>query len=174
MILKGEKVVLRPLEVEDARTIVPLINDAELRQYLLQVFPINKFMEENWIKNHSSSSNEVNLAITTDDELIGVTGYMNIDWVNRCAEFGIGIFNKKYWGKGYGTETTKLMLEYAFRKLNLNRVYLRVFDYNERAIRAYEKCGFVLEGRQRQAVFSNGRYHDVLMMSILAEEYFKP
>lgn len=174
MILKGEKVVLRPLEVEDARTIVPLINDAELRQYLLQVFPINKYMEENWIKNHSSSSNEVNLAITADGELIGVTGYMNIDWVNRCAEFGVGIFNKKYWGKGYGTETTKLMLEYAFRRLNLNRVYLRVFDYNERAVRVYEKCGFVLEGRQRQAVFCDGRYHDILIMGILSEEYFKP
>ncbi|AKI96661.1 GNAT family N-acetyltransferase [Kosmotoga pacifica] len=172
MILKGGKVVLRPLEVEDAQTIVSLINDAEFRQYLTLAFPINKFMEEDWIKKHSSSSNEVNLAITADGELIGTTGY-DIDWVNRWAEFGIGIFNKKFWGKGYGTEATKLMLKYAFHRLNLNRVYLRVLEYNERAIRVYEKCGFVLEGRQRQAAFWDGKYHDILMMSILAEEYFK-
>ncbi len=96
----------------------------------------------------------------------------NIDWKNRSAEL-LGIFTgeKEYWGQGYGSDAINALLRFAFREMNLHRIYLHVHDYNERAIRCYEKCGFQLEGRQREALFRDGRYHDVLLMSILREGF---
>src|SRR6185312_1412368 len=82
---------------------------------------------------------------------IGVTMLVRIDRVNRAAEFGILIGEKDCWGKGYGTETTRLMLEYAFKVLGLHRVALTAFSFNERAIRAYARAGFKMVGRRRQA-----------------------
>ena len=95
----------------------------------------------------------------------------NIDWKNRKAVQGIFIGEKEYWGRGYGSDAIRALLGFAFREMNLHRVYLSVYDYNERAIRCYEKCGFRHEGRLRKARFSDGRYHDELMMGILREEF---
>ncbi|MBO8139736.1 MAG: GNAT family N-acetyltransferase [Thermosipho sp. (in: Bacteria)] len=175
MKLVGEKVLLRPIEVEDAKRFVELINDEEVRQYLALVFPINKYMEENWLKNDANNFNTVTLGIEVKDKnlLVGSTGLNNIDWINRQAEFGIGIFDKNYWNKGLGTEATKLVLKYAFEYLNLNRVYLKTYEYNKRAIRVYEKCGFLLEGKERQAKYLKGKYWDLVRMSILAEDYWR-
>jgi RimJ/RimL family protein N-acetyltransferase len=84
---------------------------------------------------------------------------------------GIFIGDKDYWNQGYGSDAMQLLLKYGFNSLNLNRIYLHVFDTNPRAIRAYEKVGFVLEGRLRQDIFLNGSYVDVLMMSVLRSEW---
>ena len=84
---------------------------------------------------------------------------------------GIFIGNKDYWGHGYGSDAVRLMLEYGFGQLNLHRVYLYVFAYNKRAIRAYEKCGLKHEGALREAGYKNGRYFDILVMGILENEW---
>ncbi|QTA38091.1 GNAT family N-acetyltransferase [Thermosipho ferrireducens] len=173
MRLEGKKIVLRPLEIEDAKRIVDIINDEEVREYLFITFPISRFSEEDWIRKNALSQQNITFAIDVEDILVGVTGLMNINWVHRSAEFGIGIFDKRYWNKGFGTEATKLMLKYTFEYLNLNRLCLRVFDNNKRAIRVYEKCGFIHEGRERQARYFKGKYWDILRMSILAEEYWR-
>lgn len=175
MRLMGEKVLLRPIEVEDAKRFVEMINDEEVRQYLAAVFPINKYMEENWIKNNANNFNTVTFGIEVKDKniLVGSTGLMNIDWVNRQAEFGIGIFDKNYWNKGLGTDATRLVLKYAFEYLNLNRIYLKTYEYNKRAIRVYEKSGFLLEGKERQGKYLKGKYWDLLRMSIIAEDYWR-
>jgi RimJ/RimL family protein N-acetyltransferase len=81
------------------------------------------------------------------------------------------IGDKTYWTQGYGTEAVRLLIKHGFNSLNLNRIFLRVFENNPRAIRAYEKAGFVHEGRERQAEFRDGRYIDVLLMSILKDEF---
>jgi RimJ/RimL family protein N-acetyltransferase len=75
------------------------------------------------------------------------------------------------WGKGYGSEATRLVLRYAFETLNLNRVWLHVYEYNERGLRAYEKAGFRREGRLRQEMFRDGRYWDTIVMGILRDEW---
>jgi RimJ/RimL family protein N-acetyltransferase len=93
------------------------------------------------------------------------------DWRVRSAELGIFIGDKAYWGKGYGSEVMRLLLAHGFGILNLNRIYLRVYENNQRAIRAYEKAGFVHEGRMRQAEFRNGGYEDILLMSVLRSEW---
>jgi RimJ/RimL family protein N-acetyltransferase len=103
--------------------------------------------------------------------LVGSIGLMAIDWRSRKAEIGIMIGDKRYWNKGYGTEAMRLILQHGFETLNLHRLYLRVFSDNSRAVRAYEKAGFVLEARMRETNFDNGRYRDDLMMSMLRPEW---
>ena len=104
------------------------------------------------------------------DNLIGMTGLHHIDARNRHASFGITIGDKQLWGKGHGTKATGLMIRHAFRTLNLNRLWLHVYEYNPRAIRVYEKLGFRIEGRLRQDMFRDGRYWDTLVMGVLREE----
>jgi len=96
-----------------------------------------------------------------------------LDWRNHCAEFGIVIGDKTFWNNGYGTDTVRTVVGLGFGELNLDRIFLRVFDTNPRAIRCYEKAGFVQEGRLRRDNFHNGKYRDTLMMSILRDEWEK-
>jgi RimJ/RimL family protein N-acetyltransferase len=96
---------------------------------------------------------------------------MDINWKNRSAEVGIFIGDKRYWNQGYGRDAMVLMLRHAFYNLGLNRVSLRVYVTNPRAVHCYEKAGFVLEGRMRQAQFKDGKFIDVLLMSALASEW---
>lgn len=102
---------------------------------------------------------------------IGNIGLHRIDWVNRVAKLGIVIGERDYWGRGYGTEAVRTMLRYAFRELGLNRVELEVFAFNARALRCYEKTGFRREGVRRKALFRDGKYHDIILMGILREEF---
>jgi RimJ/RimL family protein N-acetyltransferase len=102
---------------------------------------------------------------------IGNTSLMGIEWTSRLAEVGLFIGEKQLWNQGYGRETVQLMLKYAFETLNMNRVWLRVYEHNLRGIKAYERAGFVHEGRLRQAIYSDGRYYDVLIMSVLHSEW---
>jgi RimJ/RimL family protein N-acetyltransferase len=104
-------------------------------------------------------------------QLIGNSGFFSIDWRNRNAELGIFIGDKNYRDQGYGTEGVRLLLRHGFSTLNLHRIFLRVFEDNPRAIRAYEKAGFIHEGRQRQAEYHDGQFHDVLFMSVLRPEW---
>lgn len=118
-----------------------------------------------------SKENHVDLGIWCGEDLIGTTGFYRIRWVPRRAGFHILIGDPNYWGKGVGTEATMLMLAYGFEVLNLHKVWLGVADANEGAIRAYEKAGFVREGRLRDEVYRNRTYYDAIRMSVLREEY---
>jgi RimJ/RimL family protein N-acetyltransferase len=102
---------------------------------------------------------------------IGTAGLIRIDHLHRTAEFGIGIGEADCWGKGYGTEATRLVLDYAFTALGLHNVALRVFAFNERAIRAYRRAGFKEIGRRREAHRLGERAFDELLMDCLATEF---
>ncbi|USG64815.1 GNAT family N-acetyltransferase [Brevibacillus ruminantium] len=104
---------------------------------------------------------------------IGITSLIQLDEKNRNAECIIDLGEKEFWGKGYATEALKLLLDYAFLELNLHRVSLRVFSFNEKAIRLYEKLGFTHEGRSRQSVFRDGQWHDICHMGMLQSEYVR-
>lgn len=110
-------------------------------------------------------------AIEVDGKFIGGCALFNVKETDRTCELGIGIGDKEYWGKGYGREAVRMLLQYAFRYLNYRKVWLRVHGVNERAIRAYRACGFVEEGRQRAQVWSNGVYDDLVFMGILRDEW---
>ena len=105
------------------------------------------------------------------DRLIGSCAFSQLDGDNGSALFHITIGEKDLWGRGYGTEATRLMLAHAFMSMGLHRVSLAVFAFNERAIRSYEKVGFVVEGRARDAIYRDGRYWDEIDMSMLESEW---
>jgi RimJ/RimL family protein N-acetyltransferase len=107
-----------------------------------------------------------------DDKLIG---FVDLSGTTPYGDtfVGIGIGERDYWSKGYGTEAMKLVLRFAFIELGLHRVSLNVFDYNLRGIRSYEKAGFRHEGRVREMILREGQRSDVLYMGVLREEWIK-
>lgn len=106
-----------------------------------------------------------------DERLIGMLDLSGFDWVAGSAWVGIGIGEPENWGKGYGTDAMRILLRYAFAGLNLHRVTLNVFGYNERAVRSYLKCGFKEEGRQRQLLNRDNHRWDLIYMGILKDEW---
>ncbi len=172
----GERVRLRAAEREDLPRFVAWLNDPEVRQFLALSWPLSLAQEERWFEEMlKRPPSEQVLVIEVKNEAgwkaIGNTSFMNVDAINRSAEIGIFIGEKAYWNQGYGRETMRLMLRFGFNTLNLNRIYLRVYETNPRGIRAYEHAGFRHEGRERQARFIDGRYCDVLWMAVLRSEW---
>jgi len=105
------------------------------------------------------------------DRLIGSCAFSQVDGENGSAMYHITIGEKDMWGRGLGTEATQLMLDHAFGTLGLHRIALTVFEFNERAIRAYVRCGFQVEGRARESIWRDGRWWDELSMSVLSSEW---
>jgi RimJ/RimL family protein N-acetyltransferase len=172
--IPGKRLRLRAIERSDIPTFVRWFNDPEVRHYLEMLMPMSQAQEERWFEAHLERGDSHIFGIETlDGLLIGNIGLSDIDWRNRRAVLGIVIGEKEYWGKGYGTEAIMALLRFVFENMNLQRVDLKVFDYNQRAVRCYEKCGFKLEGRLRQAHFHDGEYHDELVMGILRNELIR-
>jgi len=172
----GERVRLRAVEREDVKKYYDWVNDPEVTHYLSLYLPMSSLDEEKWFEEaQKRDPNQKPLAIEVRDgdgwKLIGNCGVFGIDWVNSSGELGIMIGDKSVWGHGYGTEVMGLLLRHGFETLNLHRLYLRVYADNPRAIRAYEKAGFLHEGRLREAVYKHGKYDDVLFMSVLRAEW---
>jgi ribosomal-protein-alanine N-acetyltransferase len=109
--------------------------------------------------------------IEWEGRLIGTTCLHSLDETNHRARYAIGIFDPACWNKGFGTETTRLILKYAFDSLCLHRIDLRVLSFNQRAIACYEKCGFVREGVEREGALIGGEWQSDVLMSILEAEY---
>jgi len=176
IVLKGKLVNLRPLSIKDAPNFCRWFEDEEVTMFISlrgRGAPSLK-QEKEWIKKNQRSKDNAYFCIDTKEhEHIGSVSLMKIDLINKNAEFGISIGHKKYWGQGMGTEATRLMLNYGFKKLKLHRIYLRVIAYNFRAQRTYEKCGFIREGIQRQQVCFDGNWHDMVLMGILRSEWLK-
>lgn len=170
--IQGQRTKLRAIEREDLSTFVRWFNDPEVRQYLAMYMPMSMAEEEKWFERQLEDQDNRIFAIETEDGVhIGNIGLHSFDWKNRKALLGIVIGEKEYWGKGYGSDAVRTLLGFAFGEMNLHRVYLTVYDYNERAIRCYERCGFQHEGQLREARFKDGQYHDELMLGILREEF---
>jgi RimJ/RimL family protein N-acetyltransferase len=171
--LAGTRVYLRPLEREDTAHFVAWVNDPQVTRTLLLHRPMTLEAEEEFLANITKSERDVVLGIVArvSDDLIGITGLHQIDGKDRHAVFGIFIGEVSEWGKGYGTEATRLMVEYAFDTLNLHRVWLHVLEHHAAAIRLYRKVGFQQEGVLREALFREGRYHNLITMAILRDEW---
>jgi RimJ/RimL family protein N-acetyltransferase len=171
--LTGNKCYLSPIHLDDTEMYCKWLNDLEISKYL--VFPSTQFpipRERELLSNMIQRGEQIFAIVTQEnDTLIGNTGFHDVDHLNRKAEFGIFIGDKDYWGKGYGTEATLLMLDYGFNILNLNNILLRVYAFNPRATKSYQKAGFKLIGSRRQAkIFGENKY-DEIFMDILAEEF---
>ncbi|MFW9928093.1 MAG: GNAT family N-acetyltransferase [Candidatus Thorarchaeota archaeon] len=176
IIYSGKKIYLRALETNDLEIIMKGWNNWGIRRYLSNLFPNSKLSEENWLKNATLADpwkdGRIHFAIENKShEFIGTCGYFNINIKDRRAELGIAIHSDDNLGKGYGTDALIVLLWVAFHIMNFHSIYLKVIDFNKRAIRAYEKTGFKKAGMYREAIFVEGSYHDLLTMDILRNEY---
>ena len=126
---------------------------------------------EKQLEEHQHDGFSFSIRTTADDRLIGDVELDGVSWSHGETFVGIGIGEREFWGKGYGTEAMNLVLRFAFIELNLQRVSLNEFSYNPRGIRSYEKVGFVHEGRQRQVLRRDGQRYDLVFMGILREEW---
>jgi UDP-4-amino-4,6-dideoxy-N-acetyl-beta-L-altrosamine N-acetyltransferase len=170
--IHGQKTRLRRIEREDIPTFVRWFNDPEVREFLVINRPISMAEEEQWFERQLQASDTEIFCIETSDGVhIGNIGLHDIDLRHRHAEMGIVLGEKDYWSQGYGSDAIRTLLRFAFDEMNLHRVFLKVYEDNPRAIRAYEKCGFQHEGRLRQAIYRKGRYYDELLMSVLRHEF---
>jgi diamine N-acetyltransferase len=174
----GNRLRLRAIERSDLARFTVWLNDPEVRRHLSLILPLSLVEEEDWFESmlkRPLREHPYVMEIHQNDDWvpIGNIGLMDIDDTARSAEVGIFIGEKSYWNQGYGTEAMRLILSHAFQTLNLHRVFLHVDETNTGGVRAYEKAGFIHEGRQRAARFDDGKYIDVLMMSILSEEWKK-
>lgn len=172
----GKRVRLRGIEREDLPRFVAWLNDPEVIPGLLIVTPLTLPQEERWFERVLAGAPEeaplvIEINLAQGWLPIGTLGLHRINWREREAELGIMIGEKKYWNQGYGGDAIRLLLRYGFNQLNLNRIFLRVHVSNPRAVRSYEKVGFVHEGRLREAHFHDGAYEDVLVMSVLRAEW---
>lgn len=166
----GEKVVLRAYKEEDIDVALKLVNDKELKKFLVNniAFPMSRLEEEQWIKSQKSNKEGTyNFAIEDieTNKYIGGCGINSVNWLTRVAIVGIMIGDKDYWGKGYGTDAMKVLIDFIFNDMNINKIRLSVFSFNERARRSYEKCGFEVEGVLKDEIFKDGKYYDEIIMS---------
>jgi RimJ/RimL family protein N-acetyltransferase len=166
---------LRALEPTDLENAYTWVNDREVTQYLMVRYPWSRAREEKYLREASAEDNgfgDVRLAIETKEGVhIGMCGLHRARPEDRGAELGIMIGDKSFWSNGYGTDCVRTLLRFAFEQMNMHKVALGVFEFNERAMACYRKCGFVDEGRFRQEYFQDGRYWDVVRMSILRGEW---
>ncbi|TMF13168.1 MAG: GNAT family N-acetyltransferase [Chloroflexi bacterium] len=176
--LEGRLVRLRALEPSDVERAYTWVNDREVTQFLLLRYPMSRTQEEKYLADAAEQGNayaDVRLAMETKDGLhIGMCGLHHTSPENRHASLGIMVGDKSYWSNGYGSDAVMTLLRFAFEEMNLNRVELGVFEFNERAIACYLKCGFVEEGRRREHYFQEGRYWDIIDMSVLRREFEAP
>ena len=116
----------------------------------------------------SYTSGEYQFAVETlkGRQLIGKCGFTKVNWKNRVAELAILIGEKDCRGKGYGADAIRTLCTFGFMEMNLHKIKAVVFDFNEPALRCYEKCGFVREGVLKQEIFREGAYHDVVSMAL--------
>ncbi len=173
----GERVALGPMR----RDLMPLfqrwLNDLETTRALGDIQPPwTAESQDDWYEREYTDPtlNPFTIYTMPDVAPIGTTALLDLDWRNRTAEFGIIIGESSARGKGYGTEVTRLMLDYAFTALNLHTVMLTVYAFNEGGIHAYERAGFHQFGRRRECYFSGGRWWDKVYMEALSSEFESP
>ena len=173
--LIGDRIYLSPKGVseEEVEKYSEWMNDFQVTDYTDRSGQIyTTQMEKDYLENSAKSSDHRNFNIVglEDDRLVGTVGLTRFDWINRSAVLGIFIGEADYRNNGYGAESIRLILEYGFKYLNLHSIRLSLIGANERAHKCYLKCGFKDTGKNREAVYINGKYYDKLHMDILESE----
>jgi RimJ/RimL family protein N-acetyltransferase len=171
-ILRGEQVWLRPIEPADMEA--TSLEEADLAHYAGFKRSFSRAEGERCLKkmaSHPDENIQFTVCLLGQDESIGGVGLRVVDRVNGSAEVSIFISKPSEWSKGLGTDAMRVMLDFAFGEMRLERVWLRVFDYNARAARSYEKAGFAREVLLRHDRFHRGKHHDTDLMAIVRPDW---
>lgn len=173
--IQGKRIYFRAWERSDLDAFMRWFNDPEVTVNLGNAYPaLSRMQEERFIEGAALDERLRHYAIVLreGDRLIGNCSFHEIDTQHRSAEIGIVIGEKEYWNQGYGREAVGMLLEIGFEGLGLNRISLRCCDFNVRGLRSYAAAGFVEDGRLRRSHFVAGSFHDMVVMSVLADEYW--
>jgi RimJ/RimL family protein N-acetyltransferase len=128
--------------------------------------------EEWYRKAKSDRYHQIMAIVTREGQLIGDIELNHITWRNGHAEMRIRIGEKDCWNQGFGTDAVRTLMRYVFEEMRLNRLYLRVYHFNARAISCYKKCGFRKEGVLKRSAADPADWKEIVLMRILREEYF--
>ena len=171
----GKRLKLTSLNKKDALELGKWEENSEYLRLLKSEIAVPRTEEEinEWLENLKNDREAITFAIRIKktEALVGILGFSNIEWKNQSAEYFIGIGSPAFWNQGYGSEATQMALRYGFQELNLHRLQITVFDYNQRAIAVYEKCGFIKEGSFREFVLRDGKRHNMYLYGLLRPEW---
>ena len=174
----GEKVYLRCMEESDIEgPYLDWLNDEEITRYLTGVrhSSVTKDYLLHYIQSMAQSDKDIFFAIhdVESKEFIGTSHFGPIDWLNRTAALGIMIGNKRYWGKGHATKAIRLVLDYAFKSLNLHKVTAGIVAIHQPSVKAFQKAGFEIEGQAKSQFFLDGKYYDYIYMGVTRDDFLR-
>ena len=172
--IKGDKIHLTELDLDNAETIRGWLNDPEVYKYLMVGHtPISREDERRYYESRDDAANgrDFEIHLAEDGRYIGNIGLKSISWIHRKAELGISIGDKREWGKGYGFDAIVTCLRYAFDTLGLHTVRIRAHQDHARGLALYRRVGFVETGRERETVFQDGRFADYVCLDIIDREF---
>ena len=172
--IAGQKCYLSPMSVDDAEKYTEWLNDFSVTVTLNTVDTILSVDKERDELKALARGYNFSIIDSKTNKVIGSGGFFNVDLVNKNAEFGLFIGDKTFWNRGYGTEASQLLLDFGFNVLNLYHVSLKVFDFNHRAIKCYEKVGFQNVGKFTEIREIAGKRYDMYFMEILAKNFTSP
>lgn len=172
--LQGEKCYLSPVDPNDYASFTGWVNDMDAALGMIFLGSVIGEQKEAEVMNRLKDGLNFAIVDNATNRPMGTCGIPGIDERNKCCMVGIFIGDPDKRGKGYGTEALSLLCDFAFNVLNMHNVSLRVYSFNKPAIRCYEKVGFKLVGRLREAKRIGGRWHDEIIMDILESEFSSP
>jgi RimJ/RimL family protein N-acetyltransferase len=171
--IAGEKIILRALERDDLARCYSWMNDPNIVWTLKSRYPMPFHLESEWLEhaigNHPA---ERHFAIErkTDRSHIGNASLHDIEWVSRTASFGLFIGEPSSWNQGFGGDAIRALVRFAFEEMNLRKLRISVFDYNDRAKHVLLASGFTVEGKLLREFFREGRYHDIVVLAAFNED----
>lgn len=170
------RVYLRALEPDDYKTSIEWRRDNEIWGMVGSTkYFVSEAYEKKWVEDTIFNSRDIKLAVCEvgSNKYIGNVYATDIDQTNRSCTTGVLIGNHDYWSQGYASEAYRLLLDYLFNERNINRVQAYVLESNVASIKMHQKVGYKIEGTLRQSVYKNGKYLDLVILSVLKDEYFQ-
>lgn len=172
MIIQGEKIRLIPMDERDTNDVIRWRNNVRDKFIYRELFTVESHTK--WLNEVVRTGKAVQFIIDAkEDGRIGSVFLRDIDYINKKAEYGIFIGEITAQGKGYGHEAAKLMIQYGFIELGLHKIMLRVLSDNYKAIKSYEKTGFLQEGYLKEEVCIDNNYYDIILMGIINRGHIK-
>lgn len=173
--IEGKIIYLRAMELSDMELYREMINEPEISNLVVGwSFPISNYEQQKWYEK--VINDKLNLRFTVVDKetdiAVGMVTLTSIDWKNRNAFHGIKLSNSRKYKKGTGTDSVMTLMKYAFEELQMHRLNGSFIEYNKVSQALYKKCGWSIDGIQKEAIYRNGQYHDKLLASILRKDYY--
>ena len=173
--LMADRIHLRLLEKGDLKDRVSWFNNPDINQYLVSAFPVSYAKTEAWFQKTLFDNTKVNFSVICNktNDLIGMTGLLQIERKNNTAQMYITIGNENFRGMRLPDEIIPRLLHYAFSELNLNKVYLWTIPSNDRGRKVYERNGFIKEAEMAEHIYCRGKYQTIIQHRVLKSEFLK-